>query len=129
MRCRDPKQVVEFVRQNYYDAGVAHSFFTDGIAKLVLLLLSSSSLAFMITAAFALAHRYYSTDGFFYHMRAYGRKAANREADAEADKLTRNRIYERSGMALGVSVSFCCLATLLLVVAIFIGAASFGDGG
>ena len=29
MRCRDPKQVVEFVRQNYRDSGVAHAFFTD----------------------------------------------------------------------------------------------------
>lgn len=29
MRCRDPKQVVEFVRQNYYDVGVTHTFFTD----------------------------------------------------------------------------------------------------
>jgi hypothetical protein len=29
MRCRDPKQVVEFVRQSYREAGVSHSFFTD----------------------------------------------------------------------------------------------------
>lgn len=29
MRCRDPKQVVEFVRQNYHSVGVEHSFFTD----------------------------------------------------------------------------------------------------
>ncbi len=29
MRCRDPKQVVEFVRQNFRDIGVLHSFFTD----------------------------------------------------------------------------------------------------
>lgn len=29
MRCREPGQVVEFVRRNYHDAGVAHSFFTD----------------------------------------------------------------------------------------------------
>lgn len=29
MRCRDPKQVVEFVRQNYRSIGVQHSFFTD----------------------------------------------------------------------------------------------------
>jgi hypothetical protein len=29
MRYRDPKQVVEFVRQSYYEAGVSHSFFTD----------------------------------------------------------------------------------------------------
>jgi hypothetical protein len=29
MRYRDPKQVVEFVRQSYHEAGVSHSFFTD----------------------------------------------------------------------------------------------------
>jgi hypothetical protein len=29
MRYRDPKQVVEFVRQSYREAGVSHSFFTD----------------------------------------------------------------------------------------------------
>lgn len=29
MRCREPEQVVEFVRQNYHRAGVVHSFFTD----------------------------------------------------------------------------------------------------
>ena len=29
MRCRDPKQVVEFVRENYHSVGVTHSFFTD----------------------------------------------------------------------------------------------------
>ena len=29
MRCRDPKQIVEFVRQSYKDAGIAHCFFTD----------------------------------------------------------------------------------------------------
>ena len=29
MRCRDPRQVVDFVRQSYREAGVSHSFFTD----------------------------------------------------------------------------------------------------
>lgn len=29
MRCRDPRQVVEFVRKNYHETGVVHSFFTD----------------------------------------------------------------------------------------------------
>jgi hypothetical protein len=29
MRCREPGQVVEFVRRNYHEAGVVHSFFTD----------------------------------------------------------------------------------------------------
>lgn len=29
MRCRDPKQVVEFVRRSYREADVAHCFFTD----------------------------------------------------------------------------------------------------
>lgn len=29
MRCREPGQVVDFVRRNYHDAGVIHSFFTD----------------------------------------------------------------------------------------------------
>jgi hypothetical protein len=29
MRYRDPKQVVDFVRQSYREAGVSHSFFTD----------------------------------------------------------------------------------------------------
>jgi radical SAM superfamily enzyme YgiQ (UPF0313 family) len=29
MRCREPEQVVEFVRRNYHDVGVEHSFFTD----------------------------------------------------------------------------------------------------
>ncbi len=29
MRCREPGQVVEFVRQNYHSAGIVHSFFTD----------------------------------------------------------------------------------------------------
>ena len=29
MRCREPAQVVEFVRRGYRDAGVAHTFFTD----------------------------------------------------------------------------------------------------
>ncbi len=29
MRCREPEQVVEFVRRGYRDAGVAHAFFTD----------------------------------------------------------------------------------------------------
>jgi hypothetical protein len=29
MRYREPKQVVEFMRQSYYEAGVSHSFFTD----------------------------------------------------------------------------------------------------
>jgi len=29
MRCRDPKQVVDFVRRSYRDAGIAHCFFTD----------------------------------------------------------------------------------------------------
>jgi radical SAM superfamily enzyme YgiQ (UPF0313 family) len=29
MRCREPEQVVDFVRQNYHGAGVVHSFFTD----------------------------------------------------------------------------------------------------
>jgi hypothetical protein len=29
MRCRDPKQVVDFVRQTYLQAGVRHCFFTD----------------------------------------------------------------------------------------------------
>ncbi|MBN1398678.1 MAG: radical SAM protein [Bacteroidetes bacterium] len=29
MRYRDPKQVVEFVRQSYHESGVSHSFFTD----------------------------------------------------------------------------------------------------
>jgi radical SAM superfamily enzyme YgiQ (UPF0313 family) len=29
MRCREPLQVVEFVRRNYHETGVIHSFFTD----------------------------------------------------------------------------------------------------
>jgi len=29
MRCREPGQVVEFVRRNYHEAGIVHSFFTD----------------------------------------------------------------------------------------------------
>ena len=29
MRCREPGQVVDFVRRNYHEAGVIHSFFTD----------------------------------------------------------------------------------------------------
>ena len=29
MRCRDPKQVVDFVRRSYRDVGIAHCFFTD----------------------------------------------------------------------------------------------------
>ncbi|HLF20628.1 MAG TPA: radical SAM protein [Bacteroidota bacterium] len=29
MRCRDPKQVVDFVRESYHEAGVTHCFFTD----------------------------------------------------------------------------------------------------
>jgi radical SAM superfamily enzyme YgiQ (UPF0313 family) len=29
MRCRDPKQVAEFVRQSYHEANVTHCFFTD----------------------------------------------------------------------------------------------------
>ena len=29
MRCRDPKQVAEFVRKSYHEAGVTHCFFTD----------------------------------------------------------------------------------------------------
>jgi hypothetical protein len=29
MRCRDPLQVVEFVRESYREAGIAHCFFTD----------------------------------------------------------------------------------------------------
>ena len=29
MRCREPEQVVEFVRRTYHDVGVVHSFFTD----------------------------------------------------------------------------------------------------
>jgi hypothetical protein len=29
MRCREPGQIVEFVRRNYHEAGVVHSFFTD----------------------------------------------------------------------------------------------------
>jgi hypothetical protein len=29
MRYRDPKQVIDFVRQSYREAGVSHSFFTD----------------------------------------------------------------------------------------------------
>ena len=29
MRCREPAQVVEFVRQNYHEVGIVHSFFTD----------------------------------------------------------------------------------------------------
>jgi len=29
MRCRDPKQVAEFVRLSYHEAGVTHCFFTD----------------------------------------------------------------------------------------------------
>lgn len=29
MRCREPGQVVEFVRRNYHAAGIVHSFFTD----------------------------------------------------------------------------------------------------
>lgn len=29
MRCREPAQVVEFVRRNYHEAGIVHSFFTD----------------------------------------------------------------------------------------------------
>jgi len=29
MRCREPAKVVEFVRRNYHEAGIVHSFFTD----------------------------------------------------------------------------------------------------
>ncbi len=29
MRCREPEQIVEFVRHNYHEAGIVHSFFTD----------------------------------------------------------------------------------------------------
>ena len=29
MRCREPEQVVEFVRRNYHEVGIVHSFFTD----------------------------------------------------------------------------------------------------
>ncbi len=29
MRCREPRQVVEFVRRNFHETGVVHSFFTD----------------------------------------------------------------------------------------------------
>ena len=29
MRCREPAQVVEFVRRNFHEAGIVHSFFTD----------------------------------------------------------------------------------------------------
>ncbi len=29
MRCREPRQIVEFVRANYHETGIIHSFFTD----------------------------------------------------------------------------------------------------
>ncbi|MDH4069153.1 MAG: radical SAM protein [Ignavibacteria bacterium] len=29
MRCREPAQVVEFIRQNYHESGIVHCFFTD----------------------------------------------------------------------------------------------------
>ena len=29
MRCREPGQVVDFVRRNFHEAGIVHSFFTD----------------------------------------------------------------------------------------------------
>ncbi len=29
MRCREPAQVIEFVRRNFHEAGIIHSFFTD----------------------------------------------------------------------------------------------------
>ncbi len=29
MRCREPEQVIEFVRRNYHETGIIHSFFTD----------------------------------------------------------------------------------------------------
>jgi radical SAM superfamily enzyme YgiQ (UPF0313 family) len=29
MRCRDPRQIVDFVRQSYHEAGILHCFFTD----------------------------------------------------------------------------------------------------
>ena len=29
MRCREPEQVVEFVRRSYHEVGIAHCFFTD----------------------------------------------------------------------------------------------------
>lgn len=29
MRCREPAQVVEFIRRNYHETGIVHSFFTD----------------------------------------------------------------------------------------------------
>jgi hypothetical protein len=29
MRCREPRQIIEFVRANYHEAGIVHSFFTD----------------------------------------------------------------------------------------------------
>ena len=67
------------------------------------------------SAVFALAHRYCSTDGFHYHLRAARRLPA--KAGRRTDSRLRSCLYRVSGYFLLLAVAALCAGTMALVVA------------
>jgi hypothetical protein len=56
-----------------------------------------------LAAGGALGHRYVSTDGVYYHLRALRR--SDNPASVEASRLSRNRAYDRSARLLALSAT------------------------
>lgn len=116
----------ELVRVSLLGVGVL-GFFFDKVAgstylsvstrQLVLTLLACAAVCFGTAAAAALAHRFLSSDGFFYHLRGL-----RRSTDALArtsDERQRNSLYRRSGRFVGASAALCGLGCFVVVAALF----------
>lgn len=73
---------------------------------------------FAAAMAFALAHRYFSTDGMFYHLRAVRRESQGKDSNDERED--RNRIFARSGQYLGASALCFGFGVIALGVAILV---------
>lgn len=82
--------------------------------------LATGSLVLLtLSAGFALAHRYLSSDGMFHHLRllrlAQRTKTKDTEAKADADRARRGFQYQLSGYAIGLSALTLLLGVIGLV--------------
>lgn len=131
------------------------SIFSATSRHVLLALTALTSASCLVSAGGALAHRYYSTDGVFFHIRSHrlrhpldpdkpvvpdnmavdpkNKPVKPKEnyytLDVAKDEGTRNSRYHESGRYLGLSVGAMILAAACAVAAITVAALSYAPEG
>ncbi|WP_437989883.1 hypothetical protein [Sorangium sp. So ce145] len=128
------------------------NYYSASSRSVLLILTALTSISCLVSAAGALAHRYFSTDGIFYHVRSLRRRAPVSGGVISSDSQTapsgdaasvppfkqnyyslrvasdegaRNARYSKSGRCLGLSVGAMIAAAFFAVAAITVAAMSY----